>query len=93
LSNFSVEVTKPSAAKDAYGQGWLSNAPPSASAFAPLAGGLGHYTELRGAAVITNRVEVDLAPGLVDKAVRNAISAGGNLRADVSMSPSSILPR
>jgi hypothetical protein len=73
-----------------YGRGWLSNAPPSASAFSPLAGGLGHFTELRGAATITNRVEVDLAPGLVDKAVRNAISAGGNLRADtgVSMPPS-----
>jgi hypothetical protein len=55
----------------------------------------GNFTELRGAATITNRVAIDLAPGLIAKEVQNAIQAGGNLRGDtgVSMNPSSILPR
>jgi hypothetical protein len=78
-----------------YGQGWLSNAPPGAGAFSPLAGGLGNFTELRGAATIQNSLSITLDPGLIAKEVRNQLNAGGNLRADtgVSMSPSSILPR
>jgi len=72
-----------------YGQGWLSNAPPGAGAFSQLPS-LGHYTELRGLATISNSLQIDLAPGLIAKEVRNAIAAEGNLRADtgVSMPPS-----
>ena len=78
-----------------YGQGWLSNAPPGAGAFSPLAGGLGHFTELKGAADVTVKVGVDLSPGLVEKAVNQAIDARGNMRVGdtgVSM-PTSLLPR
>jgi hypothetical protein len=51
--------------------------------------------KLKGAAMITNRIEVDLSPDLVARIVRNSVDASGNLRGDtgVSMSPSNTLPR
>jgi hypothetical protein len=77
-----------------YGQGWLSNAPPGAGGFSPLAGGLGSYTELRGAATITNSLAISLDPGLIAKEIRSQLDAGGNLRADTGVSmPRSALPR
>ena len=73
---------------------WLSNAPPSASAFSLPAGGVGHYTELKGAATIMNTLKIELDPGLIAREVRTAIAARGNLRSDTGVSmPQSMLPR
>jgi hypothetical protein len=48
---------------------------------------------LEGQAVITNKIEVDLSPGLVERTVRQAISASGNLRSDTGVSmPQSMMP-
>ena len=50
--------------------------------------------ELKGAADVNVRVGVDLSPGLVEKAVNQAIDARGNMRAaDTGVSMPSSLPR
>jgi hypothetical protein len=69
-------------------------APPS-TGFTQGPGGLGNFTELRGAATIKNSLSISLDPGLIAKEIRSQLDAGGNLRGDtgVSMNPSSILPR
>jgi hypothetical protein len=68
---------------------WLSSQPPDASRFTP--GGLGNFTELRGAADVSVKVGVDLSPDLIATRIDKALAARGNMRVPdtgVSMPPS-----